>query len=312
METIKLIKIEDCGLYVFKVPRGNWIIDGKKVATSNYETEVQSKSNEIRKIDYVSYISHYETDNGESLSRDEYDMKIDALTNNKQWIIGGDLDGFPTLEDEFNYRKFRDKWRAVCKNREVISDPIPIVETLIKLETGNPYISSIYLTSDILEGIYVYRRYDALLNIVKEKFEQLGMEFKDKCSYSQTENAKIWGNSSHSGLEYVVAFGSYIFGEKYRLSKNAVVKGTLEYCVSAFEKDKSDIERIIDSRYNAMFNNVKISNEFATNLINKIDTILKQIDNIQPMKKDYNSFIGLKRNISSLKESVGTYLSSII
>jgi hypothetical protein len=110
-------------------------------------------------------------------------------------------------------------------------------------------------------------------------------------SYSQTEGKKIWGNSNHSHLEYITAFGKYVFtAEKNSMVKGANnIKGTLETLQKQYEADKKYLETIIESSYSVHFRNPEITGVLLGDVISEISSISSSVAGLDVKQKSCSS-----------------------
>jgi hypothetical protein len=125
------------------------------------------------------------------------------------------------------------------------------------------------------------------------------MKFEKGVSYGATNNKYIWGNSEHSCIQYVVAFGTYIFSKRYeRVSAN---RGTLDNMINSYENDKKNIEKIMKDTYIIHFNEKNINVE---KFIKKLDDIKSNINKISPRVKDRDIYYNVKSKINTLIEDI--------
>lgn len=239
META--LKIEDLGGYYVELPQGTYLIDGEQVYVTRKAFVKDLES--VRRVIRNSVLAYYKDIEGNKLSVAEYTETEVRLRVKK--VESDDV------EDEVNHLRFTKVWSGIHEYIETISEPIkfPNVKSTV-LDTGNKFIVSEFANgqnSDLL----VYNRNEAWKSIVTEKMKELGMEFKPDLSYEQTKNLKVWSNSNHSGIKYVVAFGNYIFNDDFK--DNLFVRGTLDTLLKRYEEDKKKIEGIIDLNYKVHF-----------------------------------------------------------
>lgn len=289
---MKAIKFKESDFYSIELNRGTYIVDGNIITIDGYKSKVQVRDiNNVIPITENKIVSYY-IYNGESdISIEEYHSKRDKLLS-KKIDLGDDYDTdceWESLDDEFNYRKFISLCAPVYKVVNEYGDPIlfDVVESC--LNTGNKYISSDYVNGGSDPICFVYNRVNALEDIVKNKFDELGFEFVSDIHYTKTDNVKKWGKSTHSGIRYVVAFGTYIFGDMYNTVNNT--RGSLELLKERYNKDKVDIEGIIQSKYNRMFGSFDEKRINADNLLKNLNfskILLSKISCGKKYGSDYN------------------------
>ena len=300
---MKAVEFTDKGIKYVELTRGTYEVDGVVIECKEYSNKVSvSDLDSVRPITRTNVVCYY-TSNGEDRHDVEWyeDRKNELLK--KQTVI--DLGDYETstkwdsLDDEFAYRKFTSLYTAVKKDIEVIGDPIKFDVTSTVLETGNPFIKSEFVNGEKDLCLFSYNRPSALLRIVSDCFTELGMKFEDNISYAKTSGVKIWGNSTHSCIQYVTAFGGYLFTDLYKNTSSQ--RGTLESLLLRYESDKKDIERIIKTKYNIAFGDV---DEKAFNF-HKLLTTIKAAEystrKIQPKQSSYSEY---KTALAKLLEAI--------
>lgn len=243
---MKIVNIKDLNRKILYLDRGEYLINGKRYSFSDYynnKIEIEDLK-ELKKVNITTIItSYYDELNQEEVSVKDYESAIEKLLSKSYKDDEGDI-CFDDLDDEYNYKKFVKNHKAIYKTIENVSDNMELAEETVIYKTKNKYIESCYFNEKESEPLlYKYDRGKAYLDIVKNKFNQLGFEFAGDCTYGQTKDKKIWGNSEHSGIRYVRAFGTYIFNDEVK--NYCSIKGTLEDMLKTYEKDKDKIEEII-------------------------------------------------------------------
>ena len=311
MTEITLVKVEDTGSHVITIGSGFYLIDGKRITVPyNYnKTEiVVTNPYDIRQMTPTAQDSHYENEEGEKLTVDEYSDTVNTL-NLKAHKVWDDEEEcynleFKDLDDEYAKRKFCRKWKVVRATKEVISEPLPVFEQLVRLDTGNEFIQSLYTTAAVGEDValYIYHRNNATKKIVADCFTKPGMVYTQGASHSQTEGKKIWGNSNHSHIEYVTAFGKYVFtAEKNSVVKGASnMKGTLAALQKQYEADKKYLETIIESGYNIHFRNPEIEGVLLGDVISEISSISSSVSGLDVKQKSLSSHRAINVRIGAL------------
>ena len=122
-----------------------------------------------------------------------------------------------------------------------------------------------------------------------EKFKSLGMVFQKGTSYGGTEGKHIWSNSEHSGLEYVVAFGKYIFNKQILPKSRGEFKGSFEYLDKIYQEDKKWIESHIQTLYNLHFRNEAASGVLLSEVNDKLKAALTYVNTLDVKVKSETS-----------------------
>lgn len=310
-QVLKAISIDDLGVVVVKLPTGTYLIDGE-VIVSEYsynqaQREIAVKDLEnIRTVSTIANKTHYVSESGETLSVDDYQEQLLKLSKYSTSDVLADEDEitWDSLEDEFAYRKFKQKWKAVYKKETVYSEPMLVDKTHIRQDTGNPYIVAGYLTGRADVPLYSYSRTQAMHHLVSDKFKSLGMDFVKGVSYGGTEGKKVWGNSDHSGLEYLVAFGKYIIGKNLVAKTRGEFKGSLEQLQKTFQEDKKWIEDLIQTHYNLHFRNESASTMLLSEVYNGVKTCLSYVNTMDVKVKSETSKRSAVQQLTKLLDAV--------
>ena len=252
MKTIKALSINELGVSLVKLTRGIFKIDGGILEIDDcHEKEIQVKDiHNICPVDVSKIITHYEDKDGKKLTLESYEEEYKKLSD-KGYSDEYDIWRFNDIDDEYRYKKFCQRWKAIYRHVTTIGDPLPVETQTIKIITNNEFIKPFFNIGAIEDGLYEYDRVNATLKIVKDCFESLGMEWEDNASYADTDHKKIWSNSNHSHLKYVTAFGGYCFGDEW--GSVYPLKGTLKQCEEKYNEDKNELETTIKSHYQARF-----------------------------------------------------------
>lgn len=287
---MKIINIKDLNRKILYLDRGEYLINGKRYSFENYhdnKIEIEDLK-ELKKINITTVVIHYYDEvNQKEISVKEYENQKEKLLSKGYRDEDCNI-CFDDLDDEYNYKRFIKNNKAIYKTIETISDNIKLPEEKVIYKTKNKYIESCYFNEkDEEPKVYRYDRQRAYIDIVENKFNQLGFEFAGDCTRDQTNEGKIWGNSTSSGIIYVKAFGSYIFDDTFKL-RSSSIKGTLEDLLNTYEKDKHLIESTIMRKYNEKF--AKINKDKLSNLPGLVNELQYQFNKINPKKDSYANY----------------------
>lgn len=285
---MKAIKFNESEYYSIELPRGMYEVDGKVIEVSTFSGEkVQVKNiNNIIPITRKDVI-HFYVNGDTQLSVEEYNTQSQKLLFHSIQ----DEDGYrswDSLEDEFAYRKFISSHSPIYRNIETRGDTlsIEIVESVIN--SGNPYISSDYINGGKDPLLFIYNRYSAVNDIVSNKFKELGMTFSGDCSYGETNNKKIWGNSTHSGVRFVVAFNKYPLGDEWEIKYNP--RGTLSQLLVSYNKDKEELENILQTNYNIHFGKFEEKELIIRDILSKLNNCKNRLSSVEYKSKSYEDY----------------------
>lgn len=310
-QVLKVISIDDLGVNIVELPAGTYLVDGEVVSNTGYNSynnkhQIAAKDIEnVRSISTTNVLIEYRSADGESISVGEYQEQLEKLSTYNTFD-GADEDErtWDSLEEEFAYRKFIQKWKAQYKTETTYSEPLLIDRSHIRQDSGNPYIVAGFLTGRSDVPLYSYNRSNAVASMLAKKFESLGMEFKEGLSYGATEGKKFWSNSTHSGLEYVTAFGKYIIGKNLVPKTRGEFKGSFEYLENIYKEDKKWIEDLIQVGYNLHFRNEGASTVLLGEVYSGIKTCINYVNTMDVKVKSETSKRSALMQLNRLLEIV--------
>lgn len=312
-QVLKVISIDDLGVNIVELPHGNFLVDGEVVSNTGYNSynskhQIAAKNVENVRSVYtrnilVGYVPTTEGITDDVLSVEGYNDFISQFRNSYTEDEDGDKD-WNSLDDEFAYRKFVAQWKAKYKEETTYSEPLLIDRSHIRQDSGNPYIVAGFLTGRSDVPLYSYNRSNAVASMLAKKFESLGMEFKEGLSYGATEGKKVWSNSTHSGLEYVTAFGKYIIGKNLVPKTRGEFKGSFEYLENIYKEDKQWIEDLIQVGYNLHFRNSGASSVLLSEVSAGVKTCINYVNTMEVKVKSETSKRSALAQLNKLLESV--------
>lgn len=299
---MKIINIKDKKTKILILNQGEYIINGQRYSMDNsWENRIEvGDLKELKQINRTEVtIGYFDQLKQKEITVEEYLQTKKELEDKKKLNDYGEME-FDNLDDEYNYKKFIQNCKAINKTIETISDNLqPSEEQEIVYDTKNKYIKCCYFSEKNKQPfLYHYNREQAVKDIVKNKFDELGFEFVENCNYNQTKNKKIWSNSKHSAIRYVVAFGTYVFNDAYDNCRE--IRESLEYCLERYEEDKRDIEAIIMRKYNEEY--AKIEKEKLVVLPKLVNDLEYKINKINPYKSSYCDYRNAKKIIKEIQE----------
>jgi hypothetical protein len=266
---------------------GKYLIDGEIVEVDYHEKKFPVKNiNNIKKITLTTYIRYYTNreDENKILTIDEYNNKKQELLLKSEYIEDqydseNDYRKWNTIEDEFEYKKFIRDWIPVKNTIQEISEPIKVEVIEHNIKNDNPFIQNYFLNGKDKFNVYQYNRISAVKNIIRNKFKKLGMKFIENINYQNTNKKMVWGNSTHSGVRYLVAFGNYIFkDDNVREYENNII-GNYETLKNRYNEDKKYLENYIQKRYDLHFKEkIKIDFEHVYKRLNTIHSSILELN----------------------------------
>lgn len=255
---MKGINFEDKNIKFVLLPIGRYLIDGE-VVNNNTCTKIEVKvknEKDIREIEETKIVDYYlHVDTKEKITNEEYNSKINQLLEKSYYDYDVDEQIFTTLEDEYAYKKFKSLYKPIYKIIQTFSEPLKVEMKTYQYDTGNKFIKNCFLNGNSSYDLYVYNQHDAWIDIVKKCFKELKFEYVPDCDYGYTKDKKVWGNSTHSCIRYVTAFGGYVFDDRFNLP-NKCIYGTLEDLKERYKKDYDRIRDVIIRKYNKIYKDI--------------------------------------------------------
>lgn len=280
---MKGINFEDKNIKFVLLPIGRYLIDGE-VVNNNTCTKIEVKvknEKDIREIEETKIVDYYlHVDTKEKITNEEYNSKINQLLEKSYYDYDVDEQIFTTLEDEYAYKKFKSLYKPIYKIIQTFSEPLKVEMKTYQYDTGNKFIKNCFLNGNSQYDLYVYNQHDAWIDIVEKCFKELKFEYIPNCDYVYTKDKKVWGNSTHSCIRYVTAFGGYVFDDRFNLS-NKCVYGTLEDLKERYKKDYDRIRDVIIRKYNKIYKDIdpkKVDYKKVIEELYRIDGIINNID----------------------------------
>lgn len=303
MQKILATKFKEKDSYSINLSRGLYLIDGEYVDVKSNIDLVQVKDvHNIVPVTITTVTSHYENATGDQkMTVEEYDETVEKLRSKGRY---DEYDDFiwQDLESEFEYRKFKQYWKSVPRQITSHGDPIPTTIQESVLDTGNRYIKSDYLNGKEDPISFTYSRYSAIYDLIKEKFEKLGMKYSDGLNHYSTRSEKVWSNSSHSGIEYLKAFGKYICPPEWKNIRN--VRGSLDELLVAYEEDAKKVDSYLQTKYNLHYGYVDQDKVNFSALLEKLHTVKSLAHRVDSKQKTTSEHFRLKAKIQSTIEYI--------
>lgn len=280
---MKGINFEDKNIKFVLLPIGRYLIDGE-VVNNNTHTKIEVKvknEKDIREIEETKIVDYYlHVDTKEKITNEEYNSKINQLLEKSYYDYDVDEQIFTTLEDEYAYKKFKSLYKPIYKIIQTFSEPLKVEMKIYQYDTGNKFIKNCFLNGNSSYDLYVYNQHDAWIDIVEKCFKELKFEYIPNCDYVYTKDKKVWGNSTHSCIRYVTAFGGYVFDDRFD-SPNRCIYGTLEDLKERYKRDYDRIRDVIIRKYNKIYKDIdpkKVDYKKVIEELYRIDGIINNID----------------------------------
>ena len=299
---MKGINFEDKNIKFVLLPIGRYLIDGE-VINNNTHTKIEVKvknEKDIREIEETKIVDYYlHVDTKEKITNEEYNSKINQLLEKSYYDYDVDEQIFTTLEDEYAYKKFKSLYKPIYKIIQTFSEPLKVEMKMYQYDTGNKFIKNCFLNGNSSYDLYVYNQHDAWIDIVEKCFKELKFEYIPNCDYVYTKDKKVWGNSTHSCIRYVTAFGGYVFDDRFD-SPNRCVYGTLEDLKERYKRDYDRIRDVIIRNYNKIYKDIDPKKVDYKKVIEELYRIDGIINNINVKKQSIEKQKGAIRRIDKL------------
>lgn len=223
-----------------------------------------------------------------------------------------DEDGkFATLEDEYAYKKELENWERVTYEVASERKKAEVEITTCVYSTGNRFIEcNGFLDSNHYQArnfaTYCYYRQSAILHIVQETFNSLGMTFVPDPDYKDTANHKIWGYPNHSGIKYTTAFGGYLFNDQDGREYGSRL-GTLEDMLEQYAADEKYYSEKIKKAYTLHFNKFDAS-DYSKAFADSKQNLERAVDSLRGLypraKKDRDSIHSARKYLNYVLDEV--------
>lgn len=269
-------EIADKNIKYVKLPKGEYQIDGVNFKNDSWkEVDYQVKSfDDIKSIFHQTVLDKVivgdKVYTGEEFKTLEYELE--------QYCDDGEWED---IDKEYEYKKLQKLAQRTYSTVTSISSPLLVSVKTGVIDTGSKNIKCKFENEDI-SGLFIYSQNGCWLETVYEVFTKLGWEFRGNLSYQDTNNKKIWGNSTHSCIRYVTAFGKYLFNDYWGNPNNRV--GTLEDCKRWEKEDKEKISEIIYTAYNLEYGNIDL-NKYAKEIYTDVKHILNDVRGLDVNKR---------------------------
>lgn len=265
---LQATKFEKENTILVHLDRGDWMIDGKPCVINGYPGEdvVVEKIDDIRRVNTTHQVTHYLADD-KIVSLTEYaELKAKLTHPDDGW--------WPSLEEEYQYRKFFELYKPVKQVTEIIGDPEKVDLQIIE-DTGSKFITHPHYYSKKSPGFYVYHRHDAMWNLLKLTMTKLGVRrVDDSISYNGTTKSTWCGD----GLRFSKAFGQYICPNYLKdIKPDSVIRGDLKTLKDQLAKDSRCLVQHITAKYNLVNNNSSLNLSKIVSDISQLETLIRRV-----------------------------------
>lgn len=291
--------IKDKGLYSTYLTTGSYLVDGNPLNVTSYRQEVFFKEG-IKRVTQSLVVLRYEDGQGQ-MSVSEYHAKLAELKRKGEPDEDYDM-VFNDWNDEVAYITFINTWKPVHKTVEQVGDPELIsVEKEVVLETGSPFITSLYANGVDNTDICVLNRGQAQIDNLHKIMSKFGMGLSaTELDYGQTKNTKKYFiKPSAKNIRYLTAFGTYPFNNSFDVPETS--RGTLKRCKEIEEEDYKRMFEVVEYHYKANFGHLDSKNTLIKDVFESVNTIEHIVGKIDFKVKDSSSASVLRDAVAKLK-----------
>ena len=289
--SLKAIHLVDEGCYL--VTRSNNIleVEGIPVETSHFVVSNLSSILSVRQSPRT--VARYENENGDNKTCEEFiSERNDLLKSSNKINEYPEEFHFSNLDEEFAYRRFVETWKPVLSEPQVIKEPVEVVVTQVKVNSGDPDIISLWNAPGMEAKVHLY----------KVDRNKVAIEaFKSDC----VKSGLNFNLPTHSGLRYATVEGEYMFNDDMNFGSYPFV-GTLEQCRVEKERIQTRVNRVIRLHL-AKKNHSELVN--ASQVLEDLYKILQEVSKISPKKGSHDT---LFRSISQMRQLIAKIEKSLL
>lgn len=280
---LKAIHLVDEGAYLVESGYGEeYEVDGMKMPQ---KAVVQSLDKIVRVKRIPPHIVAYTDASGARLTAAEYaDKSAELLTGAHR--EDGELQ-FPSLEAEFEYRKFAERWcNREYSEQTAVREPASAEVTEIRVESGDPDIVSLWNSPHVRNDVRLYslNRDALMIRTAMEQCAAAGLSFD---------------NATHSGLRFAKIDGAYAFDDTFSESRPFI--GTVEQCRAEKAKCIDRVTRIVRPRA-AQKKGVTLSN--AGSVLLALKDVQRLLLGVRAKQDTASSLVSARERVATLVEGL--------
>jgi len=277
---------------------GYFLIDGVEISydgKSNIEVVLKSVPKKLKFKYKINELIYYKNKDGEILSVDDYNLKIQNLLKNTN-----EYDEFNDIDEEYAYKKFKTEWSEVREEVDKIADlEFSVFECLeIPVEYKDHIFSKYHLPEFEFENHYVDLNIIPSL-IVDKVAKKYGFEKKEDTTWGgNTHGAKY---SIGDSWEFMKINGDYPFGSNYQKMFQLSLRNlTIKDAQSRVDKFEKAVDKAFLKEYNKL-NNKKVDFKFVAD---RLEIIKSQLNGLEVKQKSHYAFSALKNKVCELIEEL--------
>lgn len=224
---------------------------------------------------------HWEDVNGDTLSSSEY-----AATCTLLYKCDDDGD-WANIDDEYVYKKFKERWKAVYGEPSITREPVEIVVTEVRTNSGHPEIKSLWNASTVLRErcLYSVNTDSFLVSYLNKQCAIRGLRLDVP---------------THSGIRFAKIEGKYPFPDNSD-HKGRIFIGTLKQC----EEHLSKLEELVNAAVTVAFaakTNTTLMN--AGQVAESLRAVHSQLYSITATKASTSALNVVRDQVSTLIKNI--------
>lgn len=282
------------GGYMIELPKGLHLINGvEKHLTGDVATFDELPKLEKISVKYLT--THYFNANGEQLSVDDYNKKIDELKSKGHYI--DDCLEFDDLDDEYAFKKFSKEWIANQVIKTIVETTYEF-EVIPEVKSASVHIVPMrHFGKDLTKNAFILYRNSAAEAAFFEFAEKYGYKVVGKNEEPKENECQMGFN----GPRYAKIGKSFVFsGSSDRFNSNFV--GDYDSCEKIMQSDRDYIEQKFLLELNA---NKKFRDETA------IKDVLDKVKSIQSMFRGIEYKIFTKHQYNATQNAISDLIREL-
>ena len=189
----------------------------------------------VCKIHVASVVTHYANASGDTIGAGAYHDEAARLNTFVEDM------GWPSIDDEFAYRRYVAQWTPITKSVVQLSDPLPLALIKTVAKTANPHVQSLYSYEGALSDQAVYHRLQALIAAFRRVCMEAGLKETTDTIGSAGARDGEFSVPSHSGLRFGKVHSTYLFDDSFEAK--FALRGTMESLLQKAVEDEASVRR---------------------------------------------------------------------
>lgn len=280
------------------------VIDGKRFDDFK-EGWMPSMPTEILSVSTKYEIESFSDENGNSQTPAAYDIGIKKLTANATRGGAYEYWEFPSLEAEYEYKKYVKQWTPMQVLKEIF-DPCKIVFHDITGNIDNEYIVPFrFIGKEPVKD-------DKILHLYTANPYRIACQIATELGFQEVED-DTWGKDGTAGMKWCVPDHSkdtlrfLKINKKYAnydsLPRFSNLEGTYEECLQRYERDRVEIGKLFQHALNLMHAVGKTIDK--AQVAEKLKGFSSSLQQVEARKSDVNRLIGIRL-------CIGEYINELL